>query len=113
MVGGDDMVRMINFLTLMKLIRDAWNWFLPWMGRLVLSMAVFIATSVVTFWGGVPAMVTRIANEWLDRAVSAGFPTQWDRRLYFTFYVLAFGMIVCGWVTLSYITVWLVNLIFR
>lgn len=113
MVGGDDMVRMINFLTLMKMIRDGWNWFLPWVGRILLFMASFILTSVISFWGGVPEMVTRIANEWVGRAVFAGFPTQWDRELYYTFYTAAFFMIVCGWVTLSYLTVWIVNLIFR
>lgn len=112
MVGGDDMVRMINFLTLMKLIRDVLNWFLPWVGRIIMFMASFIFTSVISFWSGAPTMVERIANEWLDRAVSSGFPTQWDQRLYFTFYYLAFLMIICGWVTLSFITVWIVGLIF-
>ena len=106
------MVRMINFLTLMQLLNRAMRFFLPWVGRILLFMASFILTSVISFWSGVPAMVERIANEWLDRAVQAGFPTKWDRRLYFTFYYLAFLMVVCGWVTLSYMTVWIVGLIF-
>jgi len=104
---------MINFLTLMQLLSRAVRFFLPWIGRILMFMAGFILTSVITFWSGVPTMVERIANEWLDRAVSSGFPTQWDRRLYFTFYYLAFLMIVCGWVTLSYTTVWIINLIFN
>ncbi len=107
------MVRMINFLTLMQLIARALRFFLPWVGRILMFMAGFILTSVISFWSGVPSMVERIANEWLDRAVAAGFPTQWDRRLYFTFYYLAFLMVVFGWVILSFITVWIVNLIFR
>lgn len=106
------MVRMINFLTLMQLISRTLRFFLPWVGRIVLFMVSFILTSVFSFWSGVPAVVERIANEWLDRAVAAGFPTQWDRRLFFTFKYLAFGMILLGWVILSHITVWIVNLIF-
>jgi hypothetical protein len=104
---------MINFLTLMELIAKALRFFLPWIGRIIIFMVSFILTSVVSFWGGVPATANSIANEWLDRAVAAGFPTQWDGRLYFTFYYLALLMVVVGWVVLSFITVWIVNLIFR
>lgn len=107
------MVRMINFLTLMNLIYRALRFFLPWVGRILMFMVSFILTSVISFWSGVPTMVDRIANDWLDRAVHAGFPTIWDRRLYYTFYCLAFLMVIVGWVTLSYITIWIVNLIFR
>ncbi len=107
------MVRMINFLTLMQLIHRALRFFLPWVGKIIMFMVSFILTSVISFWSGVPTMVERIANEWLDRAVASGFPTQWDRRLYYTFYWLAFLMVVVGWVILSFITVWAVNLIFR
>ena len=107
------MVRMINFLTLMKLIRDILNWFLPWVGRIIIFMVSFILTSVFGFWSCVPSIVERIANDWLDRAVVAGFPTQWDRQLFFSFRFLAFVMILLGWVILSFITVWIVNLIFR
>jgi hypothetical protein len=103
---------MINFLTLMKLINEVLRWFIPWVGRIVMFMVGFILTSVVSFWSGVPAVVERIANEWLDRAVAARFPTQWDRHLFFTFRILAFSMILLGWVVLSFITVGIVNLIF-
>lgn len=96
----------------MQLISRTLRFFLPWVGRIVLFMVSFILTSVFSFWSGVPTVVERIANEWLDRAVAAGFPTQWDRRLFFTFKYLAFSMILLGWVILSYITVWIVNLIF-
>lgn|GEM_PF-6913285 len=106
------MVRMINFLTLMHLLSRLVRFFLPWIGRIIMFMAGFILTSVISFWGGVPAIIERIANEWLDRAVAAGFPTQWDRHLFFTFRFLAFTMILLGWITLSFITVWLVNLLF-
>lgn len=106
------MVRMINFLTLMQLISQVLRFFLPWIGRIIMFMVGFILTSVISFWSGVPLIIERIANEWLDRAVLAGFPTRWDRHLFFTFRFLAFAMILLGWVMLSFITVWIVNLIF-
>ena len=105
------MVSMINFLRLTQLTYRALRVVLPWIGRVILFMASFILMSVFAFWTGVPQTTERIANEWLDRAVAAGFPTVWDRRMYFTFRVVAFAMIVLGWVILSYITVWLVHLI--
>ncbi len=106
------MVRVINFLTLLQLINRALRFFLPWVGRIIMFMIGFILTSVISFWSGVPSIIEKIANEWLDRAVTAGFPTQWDRQLFFTFRYLAFAMILLGWVILSFITVGIVHLIF-
>lgn len=102
---------MINVLRLTQLVYRASRVFLPWIGRIILFMVGLIITSALSFWSGIPQTTDRIANEWLDRAVANGFPTIWDRRLYFTFRILAFAMILLGWVILSYITVWLVHLI--
>src|SRR5574341_200420 len=101
------MVPMINFLRLTQLTYRAMRVVLPWVGRIILFMVSFILSSGLSCWGGVPQTTDRIANEWLDRAVAAGFPTVWDRRLYFTFRILAFAMIIVGWVILSYMTVWI------
>ena len=105
------MVRMNIFLELMERIGRALRFFLPWIARLIAFMVSFILTSVFTFWRNTPQTVERIANEWLDRATANGFPTQWDRRLYFVFYYLAWAMIVLGWITLSFLTMSLVVLI--
>lgn len=94
------MVRMIHFLRLMQLISRAARMFLPWVGRLILFMLGFMATTIFSFWGGVPKAVGAIADNWLDRAVISGFPTQWDRRLYYVLYCLAFSMIILGWIIL-------------
>jgi len=96
----------------MQLISQVLRFFLPWIGRIIIFMVSFILTSVISFWSGVPIIIERIANEWLDRADAARFPSEWDRQLFFTFKFLAFVMIVLGWVILSFITVWIVNLIF-
>ena len=105
------MVRMIRFLRLMQLITHAIRAFLPWIGRQFLFMLGFIATTVAAFWGRVPAICRQIADDWLDRAVVAGFPTLWSRRLYQVFWGLAFLMLVAGWVGMSFLTVWLITLV--
>ena len=104
------MVRMIRFLRLMQLITHALQMFLPWIGRMFLFMLGFIATTVAAFWGRVPAMCSQIADDWVDRAVAAGFPTLWSRRIYQIFWGLAFLMLLVGWVGLSLLTLGLINL---
>jgi hypothetical protein len=96
----------------MQLLTHAARMFLPWIGRLIMFMLNLIGVMVASFWGGVPKAVSAIADNWLDRAVMGGFPTQWDRNLYYVFWALAFGMILLGWIVLSYVTVWLVRLLF-
>jgi len=102
----------VNFLRLIQLIYRALRVVLPWIGRIIMFMVNLIMTSLLSFWGGVPQKTEQIANEWLDRAVANGVPTAWDRQMYFTFRVVAFAMIVVGWVILAHITVWIVHLIF-
>ena len=107
------MVRMIRFFELSEYIIRIIRFFVPWMVRIILFMFSLILTSVITFWRGVPATTSRIADQWLDRAFIAGFPSIWAPQLYWTLRVLAFVMIVIGWVISSYITVWTIKLIFR
>ena len=112
LVGGDDMVRVIRILELSDYIIRIIRFFVPWIVRIILFMLSSILTSIITFWRGVPTTTSRIADEWLDRAFLAGFPSVWHPQLYWTFRVLALVMIVFGWVISSYITVWAINLIF-
>jgi len=84
----------------------------PWIVRVFLVTVMSCLTALAGFWIGVPAAVDKIANEWLDRAVLAGFPTQWDRYLYWVLRVLAFLTIVFGWIVLSFITVFIVKRLF-
>ena len=57
----------------------------PWIMRVFFFTLMSCATALAGFWIGVPAAVDKIANEWLDRATRSGFPTQWDRYLYWVF----------------------------
>jgi hypothetical protein len=96
-------VRNLIFLTRLA---TPWIW-----GAFVFTLSL-VTTTAISIWVGVPTAVDRIANEWLDRAVIAGFPTQWDRQLYYILWALGLITVVAGWIILSFITVGIVHLIF-
>jgi len=85
---------------------------IPWVLRSIGFTLKLMLTAISSLWVGVPQATHRIADEWIDRAVAAGFPTIWDRKLYYTIRIVAFITIVVGWVLLSFVTVWIVKLIF-
>lgn len=106
------MVRMIRFMQLAEYCIRIIRFFTPWVVRTGMFILGLILISVISFWSGVPNTVSKIANQWLSRATNSGFPTIWDDHLYDVLSALAYMMIVCGWVFLSYLTVWVINLIF-
>ena len=106
------MVRTYYFIRIFDYVVRVIRFFTPWIARTFVFILSLIATTVIAFWSGVPKTVDRIANDWLDRAVIAGFPTQWDRQLYHTLWVLGLIMVIAGWIILSFITIWLVRIIF-
>jgi len=84
----------------------------PWVRGAILFTLSLMATSALSLWIGVPQAVSRITDDWLDRAIVAGFPTEHDRTLYYIIWVLALSTIVAGWILLAYLTVFIVRLIF-
>ena len=84
----------------------------PWVIRSVWFTITLISLSVVSLWVGVPTAVRRIANQWVDNAVAAGFPTAYDYILYHIIEVVAFFTIVLGWIVTAFVTVYLVRMIF-
>lgn len=101
--------RMNDFLTLVRnvlfFVRLSW----PWARGAVFITLKLMTTSIISLWIGVPTAVSRIADDWLDRAFIAGFPTQWDRHLYYLIWAVALITVIIGWILTAYITVWLVN----
>ena len=98
------MMRLLIFIRLVQI-------FTPWVRRFIVGMVSYWVITIITFWGAVPAKVEAIANEWLDRADLAGFPGDHLPKLYWVFYVIAFGMIILGWIGLSYATTFIVHLL--
>ncbi len=79
----------------------------PWVVKIVLFMARTVWLAVAAFWVGVPRGVERIATDWMGRVVAAGFTTEFDTPLYYLFKVIAYVMILAGWVLFAYLTVWI------
>ena len=100
---------------MVRLIQLAWfiaRLATPWIVRAVAYTVWLCLLAIASFWVGIPNAVDQIANSWLDRAILAGFPTQWDRQLYYVLWTLAFQTIVLAWVVFSFTTVFIVRLIF-
>src|SRR5450759_965197 len=72
--------------------------------RAFMPLLSVILTGVLTFWGGVPNEVKRLAEDWQEGAVARGFPTIWAPQLYYILCGLAFITIVVAWVILASIT---------
>lgn len=103
------MVRIVMFIYFtVRLLQ----WFIPWVVRSIGFTINLMWTAIASLWVGVPQATHRIADEWISRAVAAGFPTIWDRKLYYTIRIVAFLTIVVGWILSSFVTVWIVKWIF-
>lgn len=85
---------------------------IPWVFRSIGFTLNLMWTALSSLWVGVPQALNRIADEWIGRAIASGFPTIWDKKLYYTIKVMAFITIVVGWILLSFFTVWIVKWIF-
>ena len=78
----------------------------PWVLKITIFMTQTICLAVAAFWLGVPNGVERIVTDWMGRVVAAGFTTEYDTPLYYLFKVIAYAMILVGWVLFAYLTVW-------
>lgn len=97
---------------IIKRIMQAVHFISPWLLRFLWGLVLLVATVVSSLWVGVPKSVRRIAEDWVDRAVMAGFPTEYDSVLYYLFAGIAFAFIVVGWIVFSFLTVLIIVVIF-
>jgi hypothetical protein len=85
---------------------------IPLIFRLILFSLKLALMAFVSIWSGIPQATRRIADEWVIRAAIRKVPSEMETPLYYIFRGLAFLSIVAGWVVLSFLTVWAVNLVF-
>lgn len=84
----------------------------PFVWSVCVGALQLVAVAVIALWSGVPASVDRMANEWLDRALIGGWPSLHAPLLYNIFYMLASVMVLVGWILCSYLTIFILHLIF-
>jgi hypothetical protein len=106
------MVRLERLLRIMALSIFLTRQLIPFLWSAVIASGKIMLLGVLAIWTGIPRSIEAIANEWLDRAMNAGLPSNIDNQLYWIFWLLALITVVVSWVILSFITVGLVYLIF-
>ncbi|MCI0529404.1 MAG: hypothetical protein L0Y56_18345 [Nitrospira sp.] len=99
---------------MVRLIQNTWFFVrLAWPG----VWGVFTATlwavilTVASIGSGIPSAVRTISEEWLQRAIRAGFPTIWESQLRFVLRSLVILTMLFGWIVLSFTTVLIVEAI--
>jgi hypothetical protein len=98
---------------LVRIMNNVIRFLVPWAFRgagWVFGCFVLSLTSVFT---GFPVAAPRIADAWVDRAVAARFPTRYVRTLYRIMFVVAWIDLIVAWVVASYVTVWLMRVVWR
>lgn len=96
----------------MRAFFRAIRFIVPWVFRVIIAILETMAVAISSLLSGVPQSMRRIATEWQRRAFAAGFPTEFDRPLYYTLCVAAVLTFIVGWIALAYMTVGLLRLIF-
>jgi len=84
----------------------------PWVFRAVWTSMKLVATSVISIPIGLPTATERIADHWMRQAAFAGFPTLYDTYLFNVLRVVAYIVIVTGWIMLAITTMVVLRLMF-
>ena len=86
---------------------------LPLLVQFVVFVSKLILTAVVSFFRGVPEATHRIAAEQEAIVMQSGkLPNVYARYYYWAVRILAVIVVMIGWICWSFITVYLVMLIF-
>lgn len=100
------MVRMMRLILIFRFgIQPAMQWIWGMTVWLVQTMVV----AIIGITAGVPSRARVLADIWTEKAIRLGFPTLYAPQLRNTLLVAAFCEMVLGWISLSYLTVWIVE----
>lgn len=101
---GSFLVRMIN-----NIVRFLFPWVIRGTGW-VFRQYILSLASVFT---GFPIATRRLADAWVDRAAALDFPTRYIPQLYRWMIIAAWVDLIVAWIISSFITIWLVRLVWR
>lgn len=86
---------------------------LPWVLRFLVWSVWQTLMFFTTWWHGLPTSMERVSEVWMDRLRRAGVIEDLDFILQPLLRVAAFIAFVAGWIVYSFVTVYLVLLIFN
>lgn len=96
----------------MKTITASFRWLMialrfiiPQVLRVLFIMLKIILTAAVGFWTWVPRTVDKMVANWMVQAWSSNIPTEYDTILQWMFKIVAYIMIILGWIGYSYLTI--------
>lgn len=85
---------------------------LPVIWFVVVASLQSMLVAVVAMWSSVPGTLDTIATHWQAEAILNGWPSRYDVQIYWFFYILAGAMFIFGWILCSYLTIFILHLIF-
>jgi UDP:flavonoid glycosyltransferase YjiC (YdhE family) len=85
---------------------------IPWVVKALIYILMLAVISVGSLRVGVSNTVKIMADEWLTRALKAGFPPQWGKYLHYVDTGLAILTIFAGWMLLVFTAVFIVRSMF-
>ena len=86
---------------------------LPAIAMLVFESAKAVVVANIALWRNVPSALDDMAELWTDEALRLGWPSVWGNQIKTLFWWVALCVFLFGHILSSFITVWIVQLIFR
>jgi hypothetical protein len=84
----------------------------PWVLRASVTALRLALETIVDWWRGVPTILTRFADLWLDR-VGGRIPSAYLKYFYYAVCVISLFMIILGWIVASYVTVGIIEFLIQ
>jgi hypothetical protein len=103
---------MARLTWILRFLRNMIVFLTPWILRGVRASAWMIGMTFAAFWIGAPNAVRRISYQMTDRSVMAGMVEPYVTILYYALCVVVSLMIIGCWIFTSFVTVWLLGLVF-
>lgn len=97
---------------MVRVIFQAMRFILPWVFRAIGAILWSMVIGVLGIFVGIPKTINRIAMTWQEKAYAAGFPTEFDKPLYYAICTVALLSMVAGWFLIAYFSVGILRLIF-
>lgn len=99
---------------MVQLIQTLWffarlTW--PFVWGVFMATLEAVTVTLVSIGSGIPPAVRTISEEYLQRAIKAGFPTIWERQLRLILRTLVILTMLFGWIVLSFMTTFIVRAI--
>lgn len=85
---------------------------LPRFFKILFLILETMGVALFCFLKGIPETTDEVARQWVNELLKQNFPTAWAGRLHTFCKLLAYLIALIGWISLSYVTVFIMTHIF-